>query len=327
MVRVFKINNGAELEEIELSAVCQIDGISYISVDGSTSNTGITLLSERSVPLVTISVSSDGLEVPDGIEFAVYYKIFLKSVLKELLIKSPCVNAAFYEEPIVQYVNNVKSLFGLRTVVPEILVEEQITLLANRRKIIYREIPNEWWKKRFLAPEKVPPGTTLQKEAIRRRANQLFPWTLDPRITQDECDSLGMGVVCGGMVFTGQEEELGAKKKVKPFKFEVRFIGAESNLEAVEELVTTKDTWKPKIPSRFEGQTYTITTLSGNGTFEKKVYEIMQDRDELLILKFKSTQYLPALMKYGVSSLTSEYNYVYAVCWRSSRKGGTKNGK
>lgn len=316
MLRIFEIVPGGELRQIQLEDVPRVAGGTYISIDGSTSNTGITILTSRAVPLITMSLSADGKE-----HDPFRYKVNFKRVMEYILLNYQTLTNIFYEEPVIGYAGSVKALYGLLPTVPEILIEHEDEFNKRPTKPIFKEIPNQTWKRLFLAPEKIPSGTELQKEAIRRKVEAMFPWATNKVITQDECDAIGMGVACGGRVFTGLEDTITSKKKAKPFQYIAHFIGAETDLEAVSYMLDEMDSWKPKLPAKFQGGTYSITTLNGRGIFDNKVYQEMGDQDKVLILKFKSTQYQNVMLEHDMTDLASQCSYIYAVVWRKTRKG------
>ena len=80
MLRIFEIVPGGELRQIQLEDVPRVAGGTYISIDGSTSNTGITILTSRAVPIITMSLSADGKE-HDPFRYKVNFKRVMEYIL------------------------------------------------------------------------------------------------------------------------------------------------------------------------------------------------------------------------------------------------------
>lgn len=288
-----------------------IPGGSVLSFDGSTSSTGIGLLSITGVPLASIRMTADVEADP------ILYKVQFKRLVEWLLLSYPTLIEVCYEEPGLENANSIKALFGLRTTIPEVLIEQK-EAMDHRVKFI--EIPNGKWKKLFLAPDKIPPGTDLQKIAVRNKLARMYPWASDPLISEDECDAFGQGIAFCSKSIVGEEDDMQSKKAVKPFQFVARIIGADTDDEFIGEY--TDRFKKLRIPKRFDGNIeLTPIELPGTGRFDKHVFNNMRGDDKVLVLKFKSTSYAPTLLEYDLDNEAVDYNYAYALVWRKTKKG------
>ena len=59
--------------------------------------------------------------------------------------------------------------------------------------------------------------------------------------------------------------------------------------------------------------------IDGYG-FDNKVYELMDGEDLLLILGFSNKHHGNMILKHRVGHLTAQYDTIYALVWRKSRK-------
>lgn len=287
------------IDNLKLTEKC------ILSIDGSTDNTGVGILRESDGAILgCISFKHE-----KSSENPVQYKVKLKRELYKLLSNNRCIENVYYEEPFIGFVNATKNLFMLRTSVEEIKYEHEPELDYLK----YSEINNLKWKKEFLAPDKCPGGTELQKQYVRNKLVGMLPFLNG--ITQDEIDALAMGYVAVTRQKDGTEGQLETKKKARPFKYNVEFLGADYDDIVFQEFIDVCN-----IPDSVMNNGICFKELSGIGEFDKKVYEIMGAEDKLLILKFSSNRYGNLILKYKLGHLASNYEYIYAIVWRANRK-------
>ena len=287
------------IENIVLSEKC------ILSIDGSTDNTGVGIIRERDGAIVgCIAFKHQKSE-----ENPVQYKVKLKRELYKLLHNNKNIVNIYYEEPFIGYVNATKNLFMLRTSVEEIKYENE----PEFDYIKYVEVNNLKWKKDFLAPDKCPAGTELQKQAVKDKLIGLIPFLKD--ITQDEIDALAMGYVAVCKQQNGTEGQLETRKKARPFKYNIEFLGADEDEIVFQEFMDDFN-----IPDVVLNNGIVFREISGIGDFNKKVYDVMGNEDKLLILKFASNKYGNLVLKYRLGSLVNMHKYIYAIVWRTTRK-------
>lgn len=308
MLRMLAIQNN-NLIPITMEDLQKIPGGFILSIDASTTSTGMTLLTIQGIPLVTMRFTPDVKGDP------IRYKVMFKAMLARLMVDYTPLGQIFYEEPILEYANNVKALFGLRTTVPEILIEQELIL---KGRIKFYETPNQLWKKLFLHPTPIPSGTEAQKEAVANKLKEMFEWAKDPRISEDECDSCGLGIASSSRSIFGEADSMVAKKKARPFQYEMHLIGANVDSDAIDELAENLDKWK--VPKKIREESLKLMQIDGRGLFEKKVYQLMGDEDRILILKFKSKSYQNIVYCSEIAETSNDFDYIYAVIWRKSRK-------
>lgn len=309
-LRVLKpVNDNAgnfKMEEVPVEQIV-VSNYAIMSIDGSTRNSGIAIVRQFDGGLLySISAARDTGEN----ETPVQYKVRLKRVVKDILLRNKAIAEVYYEEPIIANISSVSNLFMLRTFIEELIVENEPTF----DYIKHFEISNMRWKKEFLMPEKVPQGTEKQKAAVREKLEKALPFL--NIVSQDEIDAICMGSVVIKAVQAGSSgEELQSKKKAKPFKFKVEFFGANSDEELLE------DFWEmysgPQ--SILENGVY-LSELGSKSNFDKTIYERMGSDDKLLVLKFSSNYHGNVVLKYKIGGLAEQYKYIYAVVWRENRK-------
>lgn len=276
-----------------------------ISIDGSTTSTGLSILRKSDAALL---YSCRFERSYSESETAVQFKVRLKKAVKNLLILNKSITTVFYEEPFIGYAEAAATLMMLRTFIDEIIVEEEPAL----DYIKHSEINNLRWKKEFLAPTKVPSGTENQKKAVRAKLVSSMPYLEE--LSQDEVDALCMGFVAVKNLQNGTEDEL-ASKKVRPFQYDVQFIGADSD-EAV--LYDILDTYSG--PKSILENGITLTSIKGSTNFDKHIYKTMGSEDKVLIVKFSSDHHCNLVLKYKLGDLATSYDYIYAIVWRKTRK-------
>ncbi len=295
--------DGIRMVEIGLDAV-KLQEPTIIAIDGSTSNTGVSLVRESDGALI----ATMAFKHENDKESAVKYKVLLKRVLHKLLLNNRCIEWVFYEEPFLGYVGAAKNLLMLRTLVEELIYEQEPEL----DYIKFHEINNMKWKKLFLYPDKVPVGTECQKAAVRKKLVVELPFL--ECITQDEVDATCIAYVAATSIRKGLEIELQTKKKTRPFKYSVKFIGADSDDDMLMELGDSIDELGMVASNGVQ-----LVSLSGRENWDKKIYETMGQEDKLLLLKFSSNKFGNIILENRLGHLT-QYEYIYALVWRTRRK-------
>lgn len=292
------------VDDIQLNCKC------VLSIDGSTDTTGIGLLRESDGAL--IACASFHRERETKGENPVQYKVRLKREIYKLLHNNPnFLRDVYYEEPFIGYVQATKNLLMLRTFVEELKFEYE----DEFSDLKVTEINNQRWKRLFLAPEKCPPGTELQKKYVRAKLVQALPFLAT--VTQDEIDAISMGITACTAMRHGEEDRLKSKKKTTPFKYNVQFIGSDDD-EAVFQSLTEIC----EAPKDVMDNGIVFRELNGRGSFDNRVYEVMGSEDKLLILKFNSSKYGNIILEYRIGNLAESYQYLYALVWRKTRKKG-----
>lgn len=298
------LSNRPMLAEIPVDNIKLIDNC-IMSIDGSTTNTGIAIMRVKdNAVMYSISAKRDKDD-----ETAVHYKIKLKKLIEKLLNNNlKYINSVVYEEPIIQHVTAIAGLMMLRTSVEEVLIEN------DWKHIEYAEVPNMSWKRWFLQPDKIPNGTQAQKKAVYDRLITYLP-IMSP-VTQDECDAICMGTyVLNTLKTHGMDiSSVKANKKVKPFNFEVKFMGGDSDdcLEDLFELYTG--------PQKLLENGLSMVELGRREKFEQCVYNTIGSEDKVGIIKFESQRHGNVVLQYKIGALAAQYEYIYAIVWRTHRK-------
>lgn len=286
------------IDYVKVSDVC------IMSIDGSTTNTGVAILRERDGALCySCAFTREQGETP------VQYKVRLKRAVHQILTNNTLIETVYYEEPFIGYASAAPNLMMLRTFIEELIVENEP--LLNYLK--HAEINNKRWKKLFLAPDKCPTGTELEKAAVRAKLEGYMPF-LKP-VTQDEIDAISMGFIATVQIRNGDEDSLESKKKPRPFQYNVRFIGADEDEHMLMEF-----------PDIYDGPSYllenglALTECKGTEDFDKHIYKMMGNDDKVLIVRFNSNKHGNLILQYKLGHLASTYEYIYAIVWRKSRK-------
>lgn len=294
--------------------LCTIDDIriadnvdSILSIDGSTTCSGVSILDNKGLILYLLAFKRTDNETP------VQYKVRFKRGLYDIIYHNKAIKNIYYEEPFFnpKYVHSAKILFMLRTSVEELIEEYSPDL--NYIKLT--EVSNKRWKKLFLAPDKCPSGTEEEKAAVRKKLVSLIPVMDD--VTQDEIDATALGFTAVWQKESHKEKDLESRPKTREFKYNIEFIGAESDEDALEDLEYIID--KYKIPENLVNNCE-MYNLPGKGRFEDLLYRAMGDEDKLLILAFSSGKYGNIVLSNNIGNLAKQYSTIYAVCWRKNRK-------
>lgn len=278
-----------------------------LSIDGSTSNSGLAILRESDGALMySMCATRDA----SG-ETPVHYKIRLKRQVADILRRNKYIQQVYYEEPVIANITAVANLFMLRTFIEEMIIENE----PEFDYIKHYEISNMKWKRLFLAPDKVPSGTENQKKAVRAKVEQGLPFL--NKVTQDEIDAICMGyVACTTLKEGGSGEDLQSKKKVRPFKYNSVFIGADTDDNMLTEFYDIYNG-----PKKLLENGISFTEIDGKTKFDQHIYNTMgPDDDKVLIIKFSSKHHGNVVLEYRIGNLAAQYDYIYAVVWRVTRK-------
>lgn len=304
-IRRPNISNGAYiLEDIPIDRV-QVTESAIISIDGSTTNTGLAIIREKDGALF---YSCAFTREKDSGETPVQYKVRLKRAVKQMLESNMLISKIYYEEPFVGYTTAAPNLFMLRTFVEELIVENE----PQFDYLFHTEVNNKRWKKLFLAPEKCPSGTEAEKAAVRKKLETYLPFAKD--LSQDEVDAISLGFVACTSLKNGTEEEL-ETKKVRPFKYNIAFIGADSDDDMCMEFMNTYTG-----PKYLLDEGVGFSEVKGTADFDKHVYKAMGQHDRVLVIKFDSHKHANLILQYKIGSLAAQYDYIYAIVWRKTRK-------
>lgn len=275
-----------------------------ISIDGSTSNTGLSIIRESDGALYySCALTREDKETP------VQFKVRLKRFVQDILVRNRLIETVYYEEPFVGHITAVANLMMLRTFIEELIFEQEPTF----DYIKHSEINNLKWKKDFLAPDKVPQGTELQKKAVRDKLLGYLPFLKD--LTEDEIDSYAMGWCAVAKKREGIEDALESKKKARAFKYNISFSGADSDDDVLQELMEIYKGPQVVLENGIE-----FKEIPGRVNFNKQVYEFMGGEDKLLIIKFSSNHHGNLILEHKIGHLASQYDYLYALVWRKTRK-------
>lgn len=279
-----------------------------LAIDGSTSNSGLAIIRESDGALMySMCATRDA----SG-ETPVHYKIRLKRQVADILRRNKYIQQVYYEEPVIANINAVANLFMLRSFIEEMIIENE----PEFNYIKHYEVSNMRWKKEFLAPNKVPSGTDNQKKAVREKMESYLPFL--NVASQDEIDAICMGWVAVQYLKNnkGGGEALKSKKKAKPFKYNIQFIGADEDEAMFMDLCDVYDG-----PKSLLEKGISFTEIKRKTDFDKHVYETMgADEDKILVIKFPSSHHGDLILKHRVGNLSAEYNYLYAIVWRITRK-------
>lgn len=298
------VNNNLEL------VVTQIDRIliperAVMAIDGSTKNTGISILREKDGALYyTCAFTRDRGETP------VQYKVRLKRAVYDILIRNRFIEHVYYEEPFIGYATAAPNLFMLRTFIEELKVEYE----PHFDYLNHTEVNNKRWKKLFLAPDKCPTGTELEKVAVREKLEKYLPFMKDA--TQDEVDATCLGFVACTSLNNGTEDSLDSKKKPRPFQYGIQFIGADDDDQFCEVFSESYEG-----PKKILENGITLTDIKPTKDFDKHIYETMMQDDKVVVIKFPSDKHANLILQYKIGGLAASWDYIYAVVWRKTRKG------
>ena len=296
-------NNVPIIREINKEA-CLVSNEAIMAIDASTTNSGIAILRRNDGALYySISVARDKKN-----ENPVEYKIKIKEFVKDLLLQNRNITKVFYEEPFIGYSTSVSNLMMLRTFVDEILIENKETL-GYVEKI---EVNNKKWKAIFIAPEKCPNNTELEKKAVRDKLEKYMPYM--SIVTQDEIDAIGLGFSAVLSERSGNNN-IESVRKTAPFKYDVEFIGSDDDDTMLEDFMSLYSG-----PKKILENGILLTYCGASENFDNHVYKNMGSDDKVLIVRFDSTKHGNLILKYRIGNLSATYSYIYAVVWRKLRR-------
>lgn len=297
-------DGGYILEDVPLDRV-QLTESAIIQIDGSTSNTGLAILREKDGALF---YSCQFTREKSKGETPVQYKVRLKKQVQEILAQNMTISKIYYEEPFVGYTTAAPNLFMLRTFVEELIVENE----PQFDYIYHTDVNNKRWKRLFLAPDKCPSNTEAEKQAVYRKLATFLPFVCE--LSQDEVDAIALGFVACTSLKNGTEQEL-ETKKVRPFKYNIQFIGADSDDEMCLEFQNVYTG-----PQYLLDEGINFSEIKGTADFDKHVYKAMGQYDKVLVIKFDSHRHANLILQYKIGNLAAQYEYLYAIVWRKTRK-------
>lgn len=309
IVRVPVVNPETQEVKFETGTInnVKVHEESIMSIDGSTTCSGVCILNKQGLILYSMAFIRD----KKTNETPVQYKVRFKKQLTDIFINNPDIKQVYYEEPFWGYAESAKILMMLRTSVEEIIEENSPAL--NYLKLT--EVSNKKWKKIFLAPDPCPSNSELEKEAVRKKLVNMLP--LMAEVTQDEMDAASMGYVALWKLESHRDNELESRKKQKPFKYNIKFIGADNESDMLDEFGFSYRNWN--IPEKLI-DTIEMYDLPGKGNFDDYVYKGIGDEDILLILGFKSKHYGNIILQHRIGGLAKQFDKIYAICWRKTRR-------
>lgn len=279
---------------------------SIMSIDGSTSRTGISVLNYEGKPKVVFAV------IRGNDESHVEYKVNLKRVIGAVLLGNKSIDTVVYEEPFIEYSSAAKHLLMLRTFVEELIIECRPEL----NHIRFIEINNKKWKRIFLRPDKCPSSSQLEKKAVKDKLMSTFPYLAG--ISQDEIDSVAMGLAVLSEIRAGNIGKLASRKPGRKFAYNIEFIGADNDDEAFAEIGDNLSDMG--IPMRVAEEGISFVELNGREDFDDVIFNNLAYEDKLLILKFRSKHFGNIVLKHRIGELAATNNWIYAFVWRKHRK-------
>lgn len=300
-----KSDNTLDLVDVDTDSF-NLNTPAIMAIDGSTTCTGIAFMEkEHGYLLGTTALKRSNGE--SQVRYKVEYKKFIVDILRKFKISN-----IFYEEPYIGFADSTKALFMLRSSIEELIIENE----PEFDNIKYIEVNNKRWKKALLGEGNCPVGTDLEKAAVKAEIVRQLPFM--NRVTQDEIDATGIGFVAITRLKSGTEVELASNKKAKPFKFNIKFIGADNEDEFYTEFFDQLEDYK--IPRMVLDNGMTIRKIPGSGIFDNYVYKYMGDSDKLLVLCFSVKHHANIILEHRISNLTANNKYIYAIVWRKTRK-------
>ena len=299
------VGGGFLLQDIGIEQI-KIDQYAVLSIDGSTTNTGMAILRECDGALLYLISAAREKES----ESPVRYKVRLIQAVKFLFENCTRITTVYYEEPCIGFAGAVANLFMLRTFIEELIIENE----PSFNHIKHYEIPNKRWKKLFLAPDKCPTGSEAEKKAVKEKVLHFMPFMFNS--TQDEIDALAMGFAAIKFMRDGNvPEELESAKKISKFAYNLQFIAADEDDSMLMEF---SDIYKG--PQLLLENGISFTEIDGKANFDKHVYQTMGGDDKLLIIKFSTKHHSNLVLQHKIGHLAAQYDYLYAIVWRKSRK-------
>lgn len=315
IIEIRKVIDTGIINYSTLSDVVTDNSRTYIlGIDASTTCTGIDIYDLGTHrPVWSLAAKREDTEGK------VRYKLKLKKLLETLIYQNPGIKYSEYEEPFIEYAESASDLLALAPTVEEIKIENEPELDYLNHELV----PNKRWKKALLG-DKLPSGSALEKQAITKEIYRLYPFLCSVNgkgevlhfTTQDERDALGL-CVAKDKELNGEVSEL-KSVKVRPFKYEIEFVGGEDVDDAIEYVHQLK-----RIPKVVRENGMVITDLRRGEKFDTKVLNTMQNDDIICVIGFNTNVAGNLYVKYKLASY-KKYEKVYAIVWRSNRKKAQK---
>lgn len=302
-----------------------------IGIDGSSTNTGVSIMSKEGKLICTAAIKRDKSKNSKETD-SVAYKLRLKSELKDLLLACKTkITHIWYEEPFAGWVNATEVLMAIRTTVKEILLENKEELSS----INYVEVNNKRWKSIFFKQHNVAfptGGSVKEKAAIASILNTVLVYdTVEDKrcaVTQDEMDATG--IVYAGWYSVKNNIDLKSKPPVHKFKYEIAFEIYDGTPDEAEQDILQSIlpvSIEHNIPSKVLDNGVDIQKLNGRKLFDNIVYETMGDDDKLLVLIYRADKYANVLMEHSnsqdildnIDSFGAD-QVIAAYVWRKNRK-------
>lgn len=279
-----------------------IDNDVIIAIDGSTSNTGVSIISLNGSLLYTIALSK---EEADAVEYKIKYKKFMSDIITS---NKNFIKHIWYEEHFIGYAEAAKALFMLRSSIKEIIIENELS-------IQYSEVSNKRWKKylfKMCGQQYHSRNTDEEKAEIKKCISSEIP-SVSECVTQDEIDSIGIGMVA---IVYGNVEQLESEGKPSKFKYEAKFFSASDD----DEFMMQYGDGTGIIPKSLIGKGCIYYELNGREKFDNAIYKKLNGIDLPLILVFPSNKYGNIILENRIAELADESDYIYAVIYRKTRK-------
>lgn len=272
-----------------------------MSIDGSTTITGVAILRNGDGALMCVMAFTR----EEG-ESPVRYKVQLKRAIESILRANPNINKTYYEEPFIGRATAAPNLFMLRTFIEEMVIENE----PEFDYLLRTEVNNKTWKRLFLKPDKCPTGSEIEKAAVKKKLLAALPF-LDGSVTQDEIDAIAIGFVAA----TALEGEKLSSSHITPFKYNTKFIGANDDESAFDDILNIWEGPKSVIEN---GISY--IQIKARTNFEKQVFTAMGSEDKLVIVRYNSDDHANITLKHNIGALAANHTYIYAFIWRKTRK-------
>ena len=285
----------------ELDDIRVRDGNAIMSIDGSTSTTGISILNMDTKGLLArMNIVRD-----DMTESPVRYKIKLKQLVLSIIKQNPLIKYISYEEPCIYHKSAIKNLFMLRSFIEEMIIENEPELNYLR----HFEVANTRWKKIFLYPEKMSNNTEQDKARVNEKVKKIYSLWGD--LDLNESDAIGLGYATLEILRGEKNFEL----ESTAFKYNIEFEDEPETDFVIEHILDEECEYK--IPKKLYENGIKIKDLGDREKLDDKIYSELQNEDCILLLSFKSKKHGDIAMKYG---LTGNSDIMHAIVWRKTRK-------
>lgn len=272
------------------SEIPSLDTDTYIlALDGSTRRSGICVMSVGGRMGFVCAAERGGESV---VEYKLALKKFLDSVLRRFDIKH-----AAYEEPFIGYAGDVKGLYMIATILEEIAAESlaPLTVLG---------VNNKRWKKQFLG-RKLEGGRELQKKQVFEKAVSIAPGLSSCK--DDETDAFGLAFYLAQSVRDDAVSAMSSQGKPRKFAYNLTLCGGRiSSEEAV------------KIAGKPYKDGVIITDIAQKRSFDAAVYALMQGKNAVLVLYFKSGRFGDIILEHEAGELAEKHEVLSAVVTRKS---------